>query len=153
MIEQITQPIWVSLKLETRNKLREIFKVPRSSASETITDNFGVSHIVSDGSTNVDLQAITVEKLVEYVGSAAINETIYDLFKRAVAKAETPAIVIETVDVHKGDFLKMPEIKDATPTINVPEGKTPLFKCPECAYTHASKRGMRMHQMRKHPVK
>jgi len=129
LIDQVTVPLWVSVKTETRKKLREIFMVPQSAYTETVVDPFGQSYLVSDGSTNADLQVITVEKLREFLGSAATDETVYDLFKRVVEKLESE------------------EQKTEEPKIEVPVEK---LKCDKCEFTTASKFALRMHISRFH---
>lgn len=161
MIEQITIPIWVSLSNETRGKLREIFKIPMSTHTEVVTDHMGKGIILCDGSTNVDLQVITVEKLQDFLGSIALNENIYDLFKRAVMKIESKEETVEstarqlelpldTRDVPKNAIeVKRADIKADQDGITEIKTST-TFRCPECIYENASKQGMRMHMMRKH---
>ena len=144
MIESITVPQWVSLKQETRNKLREIFKVPKSTHTEIVTDQYGKANVLCDGSTNVDLQVITTERLVDYLGGAAVNETIYDLFKRAVEKVETdiPNII-----------KKAPEIPKIEPASDIKADSKVVgntIKCEKCAFESASKFAMRMHVGKKH---
>ena len=142
MIQQITTPLFVSLSPETRDKIREIFKVPRTSYAEVVTNPMGQATVVCDGTTNVDLQQLTVEKMRDFLGTAAINETIYDLFKKCVEKIETPVpeAIVQPVSTTTANIASPNDIKA---TINV-------NKCPDCAYTHASVKGLRMHILRKH---
>lgn len=136
-IEQITVPIWVSLSQETRNKLRQIFFIPHSSHAEVVTDAMGNSKVISDGTTNEDLKTLSVERMRDFLGSAAINETVYDLFKRTVEKVE---------EVTNGTL--EPKIENGSAIL-----PTNTLKCPDCEYTHASKQGMRMHIYAKHTKK
>lgn len=136
MIEQVTVPTWVSVKYETRTKLRELFMIPHSSHAEVITDAMGHSTVMSDGTTNTDLQSLTVERLRDYLGSAAINETVHDLFKKVVEKIEKPVEIVPQGSINE---VKSEPIKEVNNN-----------KCPDCEYTHASKQGLRMHIMKKH---
>lgn len=138
-MEQIYVQQFVLLKESTRNKLREIFRIPRSSHAEVVTDHMGVGTVVCDGTTNVDLQQLTVEKMRDYLGTAAVNETISDLLKQVVDKIEyvEPPVEIKPVEVKIE-----PKVEEKV-EINV-------NKCPDCEYVNASKQGMRMHVLRKH---
>ena len=146
MIEQIVVPQWVSVKAETREKLRGILMIPKTGHCETITNELGVSQVVSDGTTNIDLLSITVEKLIGFLGSAAINETVYDLFKRAVKKIEEPEI----------EHLLVPpemiqQVSEITSTI-VADSKVvgDVIKCEKCQFETKSKVAMRLHVGKKH---
>ncbi len=140
-LEQVTIPIWVSLDIETRNKLRQIFLIPKSSHADVVTDHMGVARVMSDGTTNEDLKQLSVEKMRDYLGTAAINETVYDLFKQVVDK-------IEKVETFK-EIENLPN-----PFIQVIHDKVDfvpkVLKCEDCDYTHASKQGLRMHILKKH---
>lgn len=142
MLEQVTQPQWVSIKAETRQKLREVLMIPKTGHCETVTNELGVSHIISDGTTNTDLQAITVQKLIDFVGSAAVNESVYDLFKRAIAKIETPVVF------EKPPVVIVAEIKQEVVADSKVVGDT--IKCSKCAFESKSKFAIRMHYGKKH---
>lgn len=137
--------MWVSVKAETRNKLREIFLVPKTSFAQVVTDHMGVGTVISDGCTNEDLKSLTVEKMQDYLGTVAVNDTVFDLFKRCVEKIEYIAPVEEKPQ--EGAISENPILKETT------SEQSNVIKCPDCEYTHASKQGMRMHIMKRHTKK
>lgn len=142
--------MWVSVNSNTRDKLREIFKIPRTSHAEVITDSMGKGTVVCDGTSNVDLQELTVEKMIDFLGTAAIDETIYDLFKKVVEKIETPELIESTTIELK------PSIEPINASSDVLKEEQTIInvnKCPDCEYTHASKQGLRMHIYKKHTKK
>ncbi len=61
---QVSTHDWLALPMNVRLKLREIFKVPRSS--HTLVEG---NIVKSDGVTYEDLKAITVEKMTAYLGT------------------------------------------------------------------------------------
>ena len=130
MIDQITQPEWVSIKQETRHELRKIFMIPRSGSAITENDAMGKGHVISDGCTNSDLQALTTEKLIDYLGGAAVNDNVHTLLKEVVEK-------IEGIEV----------VKPVVPTNFPVSGK---MKCEKCLFETASKFAMKMHVGKKH---
>lgn len=93
--QQVTTSQWLLLKPETRDKLREIFFIPKSSCVEVVTDMSGIGHVMSDGTTHKDLATITVEKMRDYLGQelTTLDETFNSLFEKVVAKIEIPAVV------------------------------------------------------------
>jgi hypothetical protein len=69
MPDKIFTQIWMLQPTNIRRHLRVVFEIPRTGVTET-RDNT----IVSDGVTNVDLEAITKDKMAEYVGSPTTLE-------------------------------------------------------------------------------
>ncbi len=65
-MEKIYSQHWIDLPQATRNHLVKVFNIPLTGITE-IRDQT----VVSDGHTNSDLQAITLEKMAAYVGSPA----------------------------------------------------------------------------------
>jgi hypothetical protein len=148
LIEQITVPTWLTISAETRMKLREIFKINQSSHTQVVTDQFGKPQVLSDGCTDADLQAITVEKLRDFLGTAASDETIYDLFKLTVRKVEKPGM-IETASVEEKHATNEP----VAPTNDIKADSRVVgdtLKCEKCAFETRSKFAMRMHMGKKH---
>lgn len=129
MIQQINQHEWVQVKSETREEIRKLFGVPKSSSTQVETDSFGKSRVISDGCTNSDLQSLTLEKMTTYLGGALDTDTIHTLFEKVAAKIE-------------GQDLPTPE-----PTI-MPDKA--IKKCEHCAFESASKFAHRMHRGRAH---
>ncbi len=153
MQEQVTVHLWVSVKTDTRNKLRGIFLIPKSSFAQVVTDHMGIATVISDGSTNEDLKCLTVEKMQDFLGSVAANDTVFDLFKRCVEKMEYIAPIEEkplTEPISENPIV-METTSEETKTPNVPNVPN-VYKCADCAYTHASPRGIRMHSMKKHKL-
>lgn len=64
---QITIPQWLSLTIETRQRLKELFSIPRSSGSQV---NDGV--VVSDGHTHEDLKRVSIEAMVKYLNGVSV---------------------------------------------------------------------------------
>ena len=64
MFNNVYVHTWMALPHDIRTHLVGVFNIPRTGTSE-IRDN----EILSDGYSNVDLQAITLIKMNEYIGS------------------------------------------------------------------------------------
>lgn len=64
MFERIYQQHWMSLPKDIRHRLMVVFDIQKSGITE-IRDQ----DVVSDGVTNADLSAITLQKMNEYIGS------------------------------------------------------------------------------------
>lgn len=146
MLDQVTVPTWVSVKTETRTKLREIFLIPHSSHAQVITDQMGKSTLLSDGTTNEDLKALSVEKMQDYLGSVAADDTVHSLFKRCVDKVETPTqdSIVENPSTNLPSVPPTSEIKGDSKVENG------VIKCEKCAFESKSKIGMRLHVGKKH---
>lgn len=89
--------MWVSLPNEVRYKIRSIFGIPKSGATEV---NDG--RIVSDGTTHEDFKHLTVEKMQSYVGDTSTD--FYKLFDKVLAKVNdeiNPKTVPEVAPVIK----------------------------------------------------
>lgn len=102
MKPQLTITQWVALPLEVRNKIVEIFKLPRSGHTEVINNQY----VVSDGYTHEDLANLTEEKMQEYLGSGYTKDTQYfDYVDKVIQKIhmelnpeeETGASTVESV--------------------------------------------------------
>jgi hypothetical protein len=74
---------WLSLSIETRAKLREIFSIPRSGVTQ-VEDQ----RVISDGVKVEDLMTLTVEKLQAFVASEETD--LYKLFDLALIKIANP---------------------------------------------------------------
>lgn len=78
---QVNVHDWLQLPMETRVKIREMFKVPKSEGAWV--EN---GMVRSDGTTYKDLQAITPEKMQAFLGS---EETDFvKLFHATTAKVQ-----------------------------------------------------------------
>lgn len=72
---------WLKVPMEIRVKLKEVFNIPRSKGT-VIEDN----RVMSDGHTIEDLQAVTIEKMQNYLDS---EETDFvQLFNKCVQRIE-----------------------------------------------------------------
>lgn len=83
MLIQLNTAQWISLPYKTRQKLVEIFDIPRSKFTE-VEGNV----IVTDGHTNQDLEAITVEAMQGYLLDT-IEEDFFKLFHRVLDAVNT----------------------------------------------------------------
>jgi len=71
--------VWVSLPTEVRNRIRAVFSIPKSEATEV---NDG--RIVSDGTSYNDLATLTTEKMQAYLEDS--GNDFHKLFDKVVAK-------------------------------------------------------------------
>lgn len=81
----LSMTTWLSLKTETRQALRDIFNIPRSSYVEV---NDG--RVYSDGTSLIDLMSLTADKMQEYLKSKETD--FYVLFNKVVKHIENPEI-------------------------------------------------------------
>lgn len=153
-MEQIYVQQFVSIKEATRNKIREVFDIKRSSHAEVITDSMGMGIVVCDGTTNEDLKELTIEKMRDFLGSIPVNETITGLLKQVVDKIEEVNVVTPTIleKPQEQPISLEPQAQTSTLETN-PTNLNPTYKCPDCEYTNASKQGLRMHIYKKHTKK
>jgi hypothetical protein len=79
---QIVKPQWLQIPLETRVKLIEIFKIPRTEP--TMTSGGTNSVVLSDGHSHKDLESITIEKMQKYLGSQLTD--FFQLFDKVLEK-------------------------------------------------------------------
>lgn len=99
-MNQIYSQMWMSLDKHIRTILAKQFNLARTGPVEVID-----SHVVTDGHTNEDLKAITIEAMREYVGKEG---SLMGLWELTVLKAqgieekvEEVAPVVETVVVEQ----------------------------------------------------
>jgi hypothetical protein len=78
----LSMSMWVSLSNEQRNRIRVLFKIPRSRNTEV---NDG--RIVSDGTTPEDFKALSIEKMQEYLSDNSSTD-FHKLFDRVIAKVQ-----------------------------------------------------------------
>lgn len=143
MQDYITIHQWLPLKKETRDKLKALFYIKSTGMVEVETDQFGKATVKNDGFTNTDLQVITVEKLVDFVGSAAVNENIYDLWKRVIDKIELPQQLID-----EGSAVVLP--KEEIKTMNTADNQ---LQCDRCPFKTGSARGLKIHKSKHSKIK
>ncbi len=80
MPEQIYPQIWMLNPKEIRDHLAIVFGVEQSSATEVRDET-----VISDGRNEIDLKAITLEKMCEYIGS---QEEFHRAWTITLAKAK-----------------------------------------------------------------
>lgn len=73
--------MWMLLPKETRTHLAYVFSIPVSGVTE-IRDQ----EVITDGRTVVDLEALSADRMAEYVGS---TDTFARLFELTMAKAHS----------------------------------------------------------------
>lgn len=153
---------YMQQKRDTREALCAIFSVKRTGRTETVVDATGVGKCISDGATYSDLQAITFDKLVTYLGGADENDNIHSLFVKAVNKIESPMFVlpmptvedvpvidkiVEETKVEEENKVVLPQADKKIDLHKMEDTKT---KCAKCAFETASKIAMKMHFGRFH---
>jgi len=89
--ERLTSSQWIQLPQDIRNKLVELFNIPRTGYIDVRN-----MQVVSDGYTDNDLKTITVDKLKAYTGLEV--GSIYELLTQAIIKIQTPLEVNQTND-------------------------------------------------------
>ncbi len=145
--DQITPQEYIILKLETRNLLHSIFGIPKSGATETITDQSGIGRLVSDGTTYKDLEILTFEKLLTFLGEAKPEDNVHSLFTKVVQRLESPVkdIIAPVNNVEE----KVEESKESEIVKKVDPGIDGL-KCELCPYATANVKALHMHRIGKH---
>ncbi len=83
---------WLQLSKETRNHLRKVFDIPLTGITE-IRD----ATLISDGTTNDDLQTITEAKMEKYVGSKESFSRLWELTLMKVKYELDPPILLPTL--------------------------------------------------------
>ena len=111
MTPQLNQTQWLELPVPVRDKLRAIFKIPRSGPTQTILGSFGKAQ--SDGSTDKDVSVLSVEAMQAYLGNYGTDD-FFALFTQVLTRLdseqELPKIVEEATPIYdqwKADLLRM----------------------------------------------
>lgn len=91
----LSMSMWVSLSSEQRNRIRTIFKIPRSGSVE-VQD----ARIVTDGTTPRDFESLTIQKMQEYLGDTSTD--FHKLFDKVIARVQ---------DDIEGKSVVIPEVK------------------------------------------
>lgn len=141
--DQVSIHEFMMQKKETREALRATFGIPRTGKTETIVDATGVGRCISDGTTYKDLEVLTFEKLLTYLGESTGDDNIHSLFNKAVVKIESPMIVLE--DPKEPIELPKEEVIETTE-----EPSKEGDKCAKCEFRTASRVAMKMHFGRFH---
>ena len=103
--------MWVSLPNEVRYRIRAIFNIPKSGATDV---NDG--RVVSDGTTYEDLKLLTTEKMQEYLKDDSTD--FYKLFDKVVAKVNDE-LYPKKIEVKPTDGLNIV----IEPNVVIPEKK------------------------------
>ncbi len=96
MIQTLSLHMWLSLDNETRHKLRILFSIPRSS--NTVVND---GKIESDGTTNEDIQHLTIKKMQDFALSE--SEDMHQLLNTVLNKIRNPEPM--------GVVIAIPEVK------------------------------------------
>lgn len=99
--------MWVSLSSEQRNKIRQLFSIPRSS--HVIVDD---GKIVTDGTTTEDFKHLTVEKMQEYLKDDSTD--FHKLFDKVLSRVQD--------EIEGKPFIET--LVEITSTISVTDVKT-----------------------------
>ena len=83
--ERLTPGQWLMIPQDIRNKLVQLFSIPRSGYMDVRN-----LEVVSDGYTFDDLKAITTDKLKEYTGLKV--GSMYELLTAAIIKIQAPEV-------------------------------------------------------------
>ncbi len=92
MVKQLVQPQWLVIPREVRNEMRKIFAIPMSGGC-IVESNV----VMSDGTTNKDLEAITQDKLELFTGKSGDFYELVDvtvkMIEESLKKEEEPKAV------------------------------------------------------------
>lgn len=102
MLMQLNTVQWVSLPLETRLKLVDIFDIPRSGNTE-VEDN----KIITDGYTHQDLAHITIEKMQGFLLDT-VTDDYFGLFQRILDVINEEAVKPELSDKQEVEIIHTP---------------------------------------------
>lgn len=116
-MEKVYQQHWIDLPKDVRNKLTEVFEIPNTGITEVRDQT-----VLSDGTTNTDLLAITAEKMAAYVGSSVSDTSYHRLWELTLAKVHSelnpPQMDISNTEIEK----ELPETKEETQNVNKETG-------------------------------
>lgn len=113
MKTQIVQPQWVSIKIENRIKIAEMFGLVKDQGS-IVEDG----HVVSDGYSHAELSKITVDGLQEATGSK--NKDIVELLQLLITQLEVEE---DEIKVQSPEPVITPEVKPITKITQKRNGK------------------------------
>lgn len=91
---QISVHEWLQLPMDVRQKLRQIFSIPKSEGARVV-DN----RVESDGTTYKDLSVVTAEKMAQYLQEDSVDLDFARLFDATIARVNEelhPAVIPET---------------------------------------------------------
>ncbi len=137
-----------------RDSLRQLFNLPRTGKTETVTDATGVGRCINDGTTYVDLSHLTFDKLITYIGESTPEDNIHSLFTKAVTKIEELHKKVGAISSPPPVAILPIEEKKVEPVVVVEPPKVvdpnDIQKCPYCAFQTMSLKALPMHMGRMH---
>jgi len=80
-MEKIYPQVWINLPKETKEVLIKAFDIPRTGITEIVDQR-----VVNDGYSEADLSAISLEKMIAYIGS---TETFHRAWELTLAKVHS----------------------------------------------------------------
>ncbi len=142
MQSQISPQEYVILKKETRDALHSIFGISRSGSTETITDTTGMGRIVSDGTTYKDLEILTFDRLLTFLGESTPEDNVHSLFTKVVQRLELPIKDLNEMYDNKPIIsdLKTEEEKPVVKNESVD-----AVKCAKCEFRASTNKIMKEH--------
>lgn len=103
---QITIPQWLALDSQIREKLIELFNIPRSEGT-TVVDN----RVVSDGHTHADLAVVTLESINKHLGKKKEQE-FFTALNRLIEKIVADFEVEAAQQLEASKQVRLKEIED-----------------------------------------
>lgn len=88
MYNNVPSQLWMLLDKDIRKHLVKVFNIPMNGIREIIDDR-----VISDGYSNADLQAITLEKMIEYIGSEETFPRAWEMTCAKASKELNPAVI------------------------------------------------------------
>lgn len=83
---------WLNLPMNVKQELVRIFEIPQSGYVH-VSDNI----VLTDGHSDKDLQAVSLEKLQKYLGSSETD--YYKLFDQVVESIKSPRVYMAREEV------------------------------------------------------
>lgn len=116
---QLTTFVWLGLPIETRQKLKGIFKI-KSTGNRSFQQFGGVGTVTSDGHTHADLAVVTLEAMASYLGKP-VSGDFWKTFDEVLAKVEQGELVAEHqegLDKAASSILEQGFKTEHTPTVD-----------------------------------
>jgi hypothetical protein len=88
MYNSIPAQLWMLLDKATRSYLVNVFEIPMTGIREIIDDR-----VISDGYSNKDLEAITLEKMIAYIGSEETFPRAWEITCTKASKELNPPVI------------------------------------------------------------
>jgi hypothetical protein len=140
MIDQISTHEYIILKKETRDALHATFGIPQTGHTETVTDSSGKGRVISDGTTYKDLESLTFEKLLTFLGQADPEDNVHSLFTKVVNILEKPPVDLGIKIENAAKDIAAAEEKS-----NVENPSIDNVKCAKCEFRASTNKVMKEH--------